>query len=175
MRRVTHDSAQLGKQTCHCPGCMDLSFWLEEFFWLFLKTEKGFVESNSVYAIDDSCLQFLTVIACMFCPVQLFCNPMDCSPPGSSLHGILQAKLLEWVAMPSSRGSSWPGDKSVSPGLQTYSLLSEPPGKPPYRNSVQVSHTVVPDSLRPHEPQHARPPCPSPTPRVHPNPCPSSR
>ena len=34
------------------------------------------------------------------------CNPMDCSPPGSSVHGILQARILEWVAMPSSRGSS---------------------------------------------------------------------
>ena len=42
-------------------------------------------------------------------------------------------------------------------------------------NSVQFSHSVVSDSLRPHEPQHSRPPCPSPTPRVHPNPCPSSR
>ena len=38
--------------------------------------------------------------------------------------------------------------------------------------SVQFSRSVVSDSLRPHEPQHARPPCPSPTPRVHPNPCP---
>ena len=37
--------------------------------------------------------------------------------------------------------------------------------------SVQFSHSVVSDSFRPHEPQHARPPCPSPTPRVHPNPC----
>ena len=42
-------------------------------------------------------------------------------------------------------------------------------------SSVQFSHSVVSDSLWPHEPQHARPPCPSPTPRVHPNPCPSSR
>ena len=32
---------------------------------------------------------------------------MDCSPPGSSVHGILQARILEWIAMPSSRGSSW--------------------------------------------------------------------
>ena len=38
--------------------------------------------------------------------------------------------------------------------------------------SVQFSRSVMSDSLRPHEPQHARPPCPSPTPRVHPNPCP---
>ena len=41
--------------------------------------------------------------------------------------------------------------------------------------SVQFSRSVVSDSLRPHELQHARPPCPSPTPRVYPNPCPSSR
>ena len=37
---------------------------------------------------------------------QTLCNTMDCSPPGSSVHGILQARILEWVAMPSSRGSS---------------------------------------------------------------------
>ena len=41
--------------------------------------------------------------------------------------------------------------------------------------SVQFSRSVMSDSLRPHEPQHARPPCPSPTPGVHPNPCPLSR
>ena len=41
--------------------------------------------------------------------------------------------------------------------------------------SVQFSCSVVSDSLRPHEPQHARPPCPSPTPGVHPNSCPLSR
>ena len=43
------------------------------------------------------------------------------------------------------------------------------------RCSVQFSHSVMSDSLQPHELQHARPPCPSPTPRVHPNPCPLSR
>ena len=42
-------------------------------------------------------------------------------------------------------------------------------------SSVQFSHSVVSDSLRPHRPQHARPPCPSPTPRVHTNSCPLSR
>ena len=42
-------------------------------------------------------------------------------------------------------------------------------------SSVQFSHSVVSDSLRPHESQHARPPCPSPTPRVHPNSRPSSQ
>ena len=42
-------------------------------------------------------------------------------------------------------------------------------------SSVQFSHSVVSDSLRPHESQHTRPPCPSPTPRVYSNSCPSSR
>ena len=42
-------------------------------------------------------------------------------------------------------------------------------------SSVQFSHSVVSDSLRPHELQQARPPCPSPTPRIYPNSCPSSR
>ena len=36
----------------------------------------------------------------------ILCNPMDCSPPGSSVHGISQARVLEWVAIPFSRGSS---------------------------------------------------------------------
>ena len=39
-------------------------------------------------------------------------DPMDCSPPGSSVHGILQARILEWVAIPFSRGSSWLRDRT---------------------------------------------------------------
>ena len=58
------------------------------------------------------------------------CDPMDCSPPGSSVHGILQARILEWVAMPFSRGSSRLKDQIWSPALQAASLLSEPSGKP---------------------------------------------
>ena len=42
--------------------------------------------------------------------VQILCDPMDCSPPGSSVHGILQARILEWVAMPSSWVFSQPRD-----------------------------------------------------------------
>ena len=46
--------------------------------------------------VDQSCL--------------ILCDPMDCSPPGSSVHGILQARILEWVAIPFSRGSFQPRD-----------------------------------------------------------------
>ena len=41
-----------------------------------------------------------------------FCDPMDCGPPGSSVHGTLQARILEWVVMPSSRESSQPRDRT---------------------------------------------------------------
>ena len=60
------------------------------------------------------------------------CNPMDCSPLGFSVHGILQSRILEWVAMPSSRGSSWPRDRTCISCLllwQTDSLPLVPPGK----------------------------------------------
>ena len=40
------------------------------------------------------------------------CNPVDCSPPGSSMHGILQARILEWVANPFSSESSWLRDRT---------------------------------------------------------------
>ena len=52
------------------------------------------------------------------------------SPPGSSVHGILQARRLEWVAMPFFRGSSQPRIEPRSPALQADSLPAEPQGKP---------------------------------------------
>ena len=70
-------------------------------------------------------------------------DPMGCSLPGSSVHGIFQTRELEW------------GDVSV--------------------RSDQISGSVVSNSLPPHESQHTRPLCPSPTPRVHPDSRPSSQ
>ena len=58
-------------------------------------------------------------------------NPMDCSPPGSSVHGILQARILKWVVMPSSRGSSQPRDSLLhwqagrSVNTESFSLTSQ--------------------------------------------------
>ena len=64
------------------------------------------------------------------------CDPRDCTLPGSSVHGILQAGILEWVAMPSSGGLSHPGIKPVSltsPALAGNSLPLETAGKPRMR------------------------------------------
>ena len=57
-------------------------------------------------------------------------DPLDYSPPGSSIHGILQARILEWVAIPFSRDLPDPGIEPMSPALPADSLTSEPPGKP---------------------------------------------
>ena len=59
---------------------------------------------------------------------------MDCSPPGTGVHGILQARILEWVVIPFSRGSFQPTDRTNpgSPTMQADYLPSEPPGKPSY-------------------------------------------
>ena len=77
------------------------------------------------------------------------CNPMDCGPPGSSVHGILLARILEWIAMPSSRGSSQPRDRIHISFISCigrwvlyhYHHLVSPP------KSESVSHSVVSDSL----------------------------
>ena len=50
--------------------------------------------------------------------IQLYCDPMDCSPPGSSVHGILLASMLEWIAIPSPGDLPNPGIKPMSPASQ---------------------------------------------------------
>ena len=82
----------------------------------------------------------------------------------------------EYWSVPSPGDLPHPGIKPRSPAPQADSLPSELPGKLLLFiiSSVQVSRSVVSDSLRPHESQHARPPCPSPTPGVHSDSHPSS-
>ena len=71
------------------------------------------------------------------------CNPTDCSPPGSSGHGILQARILEWIAMPSSRGSAQPRDQTLVSGIfcigRWCSLPLAPSGKP---SKVLTTHNI---------------------------------
>ena len=60
---------------------------------------------------------------------------MDCSPPGSSVHGVSQARILEWVAIPSLGDLPDPGMEPGSPALAGGFFTAEPPGKP------ALSHT----------------------------------
>ena len=87
-------------------------------------------------------------------------DPMDCSLPGSSIHGIFQARVLEWGAI-ALFIKEIQTETTIQLLLHTY--------------SVQFSHSVVSDSFQPHESQHARPPCPSPIPGPHSNSCLSSQ
>ena len=74
----------------------------------------------------------MKVLVIQACPS--LCNPMDCSPPGSSVHEILQARILEWVAASSSRWFSQPRDQTCIPYIpcigKAGSLPLAPSGKP---------------------------------------------
>ena len=68
-------------------------------------TELNWTELNLDYTESES--------ESISCSVLSLCDPKDCSPSGSSVHGILQARILEWVAIPFSRGSSWLRDQTL--------------------------------------------------------------
>ena len=75
---------------------------------------------------DSTSVQFSSFA--QSCPT--LCDPMDCSLPDSSVHGIFQASILEWVPFPSPGYLSNQGIKPRSPELKADSLPAEPPGKP---------------------------------------------
>ena len=96
---------------------------------------------------------------------------MACSLQVSSVHGIFQARVLEWVAISFSRGSSQLRDQTrvshIGGTLYCLSHQGNLVDVIKFADSVQFSRSVMSDSSRPHESQHARPPCPSPSPGVH--------
>ena len=67
-------------------------------------------------------------------------DTIDSSPSGSSVHGILQAGILQWVAMPSSRGSSQPRIELASP---VFPAPTEPPGKSKYKQNIPEKNTKL--------------------------------
>ena len=72
------------------------------------------------------------------CPT--LCHPVDCSPPGSSAHGILQARILDWVAISSSRVSSQPRDWTHVSCIAGGFFAIEPPGKA--KGKLQSTETL---------------------------------
>ena len=99
------------------------------------------------------------------------------------VHGIFQARILDSIATSYSRGSSWPKDQTHISHIDRWKFFPTVlPGKPQnvlesycFSNGAQFSHSVMSDSLWPHELQHTRPPGPSPTPVVHSDSCPLSQ
>ena len=78
------------------PDCW--SNWPLPGLWFQFKVVYETLESESESEVTQSC--------------PTLCDPMDCSPPGSSVHGILQARILEWVSISFPRGSSRPRDQT---------------------------------------------------------------
>ena len=108
---------------------------------LFLVPKMGFRGQWRLRYYNCVCVfmeQWMIVLVIQLCPT--LCNPMDCSPLVSSVHGILQARILKWVVIPFSRASSNPETEPWST-LQVDSLPSEPPGKPLKYESE--SHSVM--------------------------------
>ena len=69
-------------------------------------TNSGLSTSRSLHIRENQVSGFVVALVAKLCPT--LCHPMNCSTPGSSVHGILQARILEWVAVPFSKGSSQP-------------------------------------------------------------------
>ena len=81
------------------------------------------------------------------CPT--LCNTMAYSPLGSSVHGILQARILEWVAIPSSRGSSWPRHVSCGSWTAGRVFTAEPSRKPQCRAYLERNRILMESSPSP--------------------------
>ena len=102
----------------------------------------------------------------------IHCGPMDCRPLGSSVHGVPQARILEWVAISFSGGSSSPRDQTLISCIGRRILYQRATWEAKeyvyvYEYvSVQSSRSVMSNSLRPHGLQHARSSCPSPFPEL---------
>ena len=95
------------------------------FSWLVI-TKHCRLNANSKCIYLDFVFNVKVLVA-QSCPT--LCDTMDCSPSGFSVHGILQARILEWVTMPFWRGSSQSRDWTWVSGIAG-KLSSEPPGKP---------------------------------------------
>ena len=97
-------------------------------------------------------------------------NPMDCSMPGLPVHHQLPEFTkthVHWVG-----DAIQPSHSLLHPSPSAFNLFQH---QGLFSTYTQFSRSVMSNSLRPHESQHARPPYPSPTPGIYPNPCPLSR
>ena len=113
------------------------------------------------------------MLAAQSCPT--LSDSMGYSPPGSFVHEISQARILEWVVIPFSRGSSQSRDLTWVSCIKGRFFTIESPGKPLHYVAVVVqSLSHVQPFVSPWL-QHSRPACPSPTPRTCSNSCPLSR
>ena len=141
-----------------------MAWWEVKLYWCILGV-LTYTHSQQITPTPE----YESESATHFCCIQLFCDPMDCRLPDSSVHGILQARILQWVANFFSRGSLWPRDWTWGSRIAGQFFTIWVTREAPHQNisSVQFSRSIVSDSLWSHGLEHARPPCPPPTPIVY--------
>ena len=146
--------------------------WL---YWIYTQLQSGHpLPKLGLRCIIWTSLYKAGGLVCKSCPT--LATPWTIAHQAPVSIGFSRQEYWSGLPFPSPGDLSDTGIKPRSPALQADSLLTELWRKPSIRlSSVQFSHSVVSDSLRPHESKHARPPCPSPTPRVHSNSCPLSQ
>ena len=96
--------------------CLSLSDRLGEWDWQIHTTIHKIDNSKNLLYSKENSSQYSVmayIVALVAQPCLTLCDTMDCSPPGSFVHGILQARTLERVAILFSRGSSWPKDQTL--------------------------------------------------------------
>ena len=122
----------------HCYKCYMSFYYLRKWMRFILLCFSRYV-CRTLQAIPSNVCMFINlpvykhicvVLVAQSC--QTLCHPLDCSPPGSSIYGMFQARILEWVAIPFSRKPSSPGIKTQPPSLQADSLLLSHRGSTKY-------------------------------------------
>ena len=114
----------IGKHVC-------LSFTFIRILWIKRSTIQGHSHLLLFTGIRSSVLtNSVAFVCCLVAKLcWTFCNPLDCSPSGSSVHGISQARILEWVVISPSRWFSRPRDQTRVSCLAGEFFTTEPPGK----------------------------------------------
>ena len=98
---------------CLSPSEVNTQVMIMPLFWPILEnydvtSDREYHCSENFYLISLIYLRISKkILFCLFV-TSIFCDPTDCSQPVSSVHGVLQARIVEWVAISSSKGSSWP-------------------------------------------------------------------
>ena len=105
--------------------------------YIHINAPAGTVSPGPSKALPHS---FNNYLCAQLCPT--LCDPMDCSPPDSSVHGISQARILEWVTISSSKGSSDPGIKPAS--LHFYIII-----RLGAKGTTERKTDIVPDLVAP--------------------------
>ena len=141
-----HQGTQPVTDLCHYPlqASLDLPVKMEH-----LQTRlSGWPSPQTSFVKPAHCLKKKSEVA-QSCPT--LCDPMDCSSPGSSIHGIFQARVLEWSRLPFPFPDDLPdpGIEPGSPALLADALQSEPPGIPDSSAGEESSHNAGDPGLIP--------------------------